>query len=148
MKLDNKSKGVDFIGIAVVYFCHDGQGHILMHKRSAQARDEHGNWDIGAGSLEFEDSVEETLKKEIREEYGCDVLRFDFLGFRDVRREHQGRPNHWLTLDFKVLVNAAQAKNGEPHKFEEIGWFTLQTLPSPLHSQLPYFLQKYKVQLL
>jgi 8-oxo-dGTP diphosphatase len=140
-------KGIDFIGVCVVYFCHDGKGRILMQKRGMKARDEHGNWDIGAGGVELGDSVEDTLRKEIQEEYGADILQFSFLGYRDVQRKHNGQPTHWITLDFKVLVNPSQVKNGEPHKFDEMGWFTLDALPSPVHSQLPLFLEKYKEQI-
>ena len=42
-------KGIDFIGITTVFFCHDGKGKFLMAKRSKNARDEHGRWDIGGG---------------------------------------------------------------------------------------------------
>lgn len=136
-------KGQDYIGITVVYFCHDGRGNFIMAKRSNNARDEHGRWDIGAGGLEFGDTVEATLKKEIKEEYCTEVLDYEFLGFRDVHRKYQGRPTHWIALDFKVLVDASRVKIGEPHKFDEIGWFKLSVLPENLHSQLPDFLHKY-----
>jgi len=33
-------KGIDFTGVSIVYFCHDGKGNFLMQKRSQQARDE------------------------------------------------------------------------------------------------------------
>ena len=38
-----------------------------MSKRSVNARDEHGKWDIGAGGIELGQTVEETLEKEIKE---------------------------------------------------------------------------------
>ena len=38
-------------------------------------------------------------------------------------------------------------QNGEPHKFDEIAWFTLDTMPTPVHSQFPEFLQKYRERL-
>ena len=57
-------KGVDFTGVAIVFICHDGNGNILMHKRSQNCRDEQGRWDIGGGSLEFGHLVEDTLKRE------------------------------------------------------------------------------------
>jgi 8-oxo-dGTP diphosphatase len=141
--MDNKAKGKEFIGNGVVYFCHDGKGNFLMHKRSAQARDEHGKWDIGAGSLELGETAEATLRREIKEEYNCDVLNFELLGYRDIFREQDGKPTHWLALDFKVLVDPAQVKNGEPHKFETVAWFTNDSLPEQQHSQLPHFLKKY-----
>ena len=139
--------GIDCVGVAVVYYCHDGNENFFMAKRSANCRDEHGNWDIGGGAVEFGETVEATLKKEIKEEYLTDVLDFEFLGFRDVHRQHEGKKIHWIALDFKVLVDREKAGNGEPHKFDEIGWFTLKTLPSPLHSQLPHFLEKYREKL-
>lgn len=140
-------KGVDFTGVTVVFFCHDGNGRFLMHKRGQQARDERGAWDIGAGGLEFGDTVEGTLRKEIKEEYGAGVLGFEFLGFRDLHREHEGQNTHWISLDYKVLVDPSQVRNGEPHKFDEIGWFKLEECPMQMHSQWPHFLEKYKDKL-
>ena len=140
-------KGIDFIGNSVVYFCHDGKGKFLMHQRSKQARDEHGAWDIGAGGIELGDGVEETLIKEIQEEYGAIVISYEFLGYRDIRRQEKGVKTQWLALDFKVLVDPKTVINGEPHKFDAVGWFTLSSLPSPVHSQLPIFLEKYKEKL-
>ena len=72
-----------------------------------------------------------------------DVISFEFLGFRDVHREHDGQKTHWIALDFKVLVDPANVKINEPHKFDELGWFTMNTLPKPWHSQFPEFLEKY-----
>lgn len=66
-------KGVDYIGNAVVYFCHDGKGNFLLAQRSKNARDEQGRWDIGGGGIDFGDTVVDTLKKEIKEEYSTDV---------------------------------------------------------------------------
>jgi len=69
------------------------------------------------------------------------------LGFRDVHREHEGRPTHWIALDFKVLVDKEKVKIGEPHKFDDIGWFRRDSFPAEVHSQLPFFLEKYKNKL-
>lgn len=137
-------KGEDYTGITVVYLCHDGKGNYLLNKRSNQTRDEHGTWDAGGGGLEFGDTVENTLRKEIKEEYCTDVMSYEFLGYRDVHRTHNGNPTHWIALDFKVLVDREKVKNGEPHKFDEIGWFTLDKFPKPLHSQFPFFIEKYR----
>ncbi len=137
-------KGIDCIGITVVYLCHDGKGNILLSKRGQNARDEHGTWDPGGGALEIHDTVQETLRKEIKEEYCTDVLEYEFLGYRDVHREYNGSKTHWIALDFKVLVDRAKVKNGEPHKLDEVAWFTKESFPSELHSQFPTFLEKYK----
>jgi 8-oxo-dGTP diphosphatase len=140
-------KGFDYTGVSISYFCHDGKGNFLMAKRSNNCRDEHGRWDNGGGGLEFDDTVENTLEKEIKEEYCSDVLAYEFLGYRDVHREHEGQKTHWVTLDFKVLVDREKVKNGEPHKFDDLGWFTLNNLPEPLHSQFLNALALYKDKL-
>ncbi len=140
-------KGHDYTGVTIVFACHDGKGNFLLSKRGLASRDEQGTWDPGGGGLEFGDTVEETLQKEIKEEYCADVLDFEFLGYRDVHREHNGEKTHWIALDFKVLIDRSQVKNGEPHKLDEIAWFTLDNLPSPVHSQFPTFLDLYMTKL-
>jgi 8-oxo-dGTP diphosphatase len=141
-------KGIDHIGVTIVYFCHDGKGKFVMAKRSANARDEHGNWDIGARGLEFGETVEQTLKQEIMQEYSTNVIDYSFLGYRDVHRVNNGQPSHWIALDFKVEIEPHLVKIGEQHKFDEIGWFTLDNLPERLHSQLPNFFKLYTEKLI
>lgn len=140
-------KGVDYTGITVVFACHDGEGNYLMCKRSPECRDEQGTWDPGGGAVEFGDTLEETLCKEIQEEYCTDVIEYENLGFRDVHRINDGVKTHWVAFDYKVLVDRSKVKNGEPHKLEELGWFKLDVLPAPLHSQFPNFLNLYKGKL-
>ncbi len=140
-------KGIDYPGISVVYFCHDGNRNVVMAKRSQQARDEKGRWDIGGGGVEAHDTIEQTLRKEIKEEYNCEVLNYEFLGYRDVHREHDGTRTHWISLDFKVLVDVSDLKTNEPHKFDEVKLFPIEEMwtdPEKIHSQLPIFLEKYK----
>jgi len=140
-------KGAIVPRVSIVYFCHDGGGNFLLHKRSANTRDEHGRWDVGGGGLDFGKTVMDTLREEVKEEWGCDIKKAEFLGHRDVFREDEGVKTHWLALDWLVLVNKEQAKNGEPHKFEEIGWFKLGEFPTPMHSQLPAALGVYNERL-
>ncbi len=136
-------KGTDHIGISVCYVCHDGEGNYLFQKRGENCRDERGNWDTGGGALEFGETVGGALHKELMEEFGIAPLETEFLGFRDVFREQDGIKTHWLSLNFRVLVDKEKAYNAEPHKFDEIGWFPLSDLPSPLHSQLPVFFEVF-----
>ena len=118
-----------------------------MNKRNKNCRDEHDAWDPRGGGIEFGIPIEENLKNEIREEYCTDVLKSEFLGYRDVHREHAGKKTHWIALDFKCLVDQTKVKNGEPHKFDEVKCFTLDSLPTSFHSQLPTFIKLYEEKL-
>lgn len=140
-------KGVDYTGVCVVFFCHDGRGRVLMHKRSNQCRDEHGCWDIGGGGAKFGEQILDGVRREIKEEYGVDALEIEHLGYRDVHREHEGKETHWIALDFKVLIDPELVVNGEPEKIEELDWFTMDSIPDPIHSQLQTFFDNYKDRL-
>ncbi len=139
--------GVDRIGVCVVFLCHDGTGRYLFNKRGTLCRDEHGRWDPGGGSVEFGEEIAAVLKREIREEYCADVLDYEEIGFLDVHRVLKGQPTHWIAILYRVLVDPHQVANGEPHKFDEIGWFEIDHLPEPLHSQYSEVLRKYRDKL-
>lgn len=142
-------KGIDFTGICAVFLCHDGQGNFVMNRRSINARDEHGKWDIGGGGLKFGETIEDCLTREIKEEYCTDIISHDFLGYRDVHRVHNDRPTHWIALDFLVHVDRSQVAIGDPVAMDEVAWFTLQSIPpdSDRHSQAPAFWNKYISQI-
>ena len=120
----------------------------MLNKRSDKSRDERGTWDPGGGAVEIGESVENTVLRELKEEYCTKPIKSEFLGFRDAHRvDENGNKTHWIMLDFKVSVDRKKVKNGVPNKHSEIEWFNLNKLPKPLHSQLPLFLKKYKEKL-
>lgn len=140
-------KGIDYIGVTVSYMCHDGKGNFLLNKRSVNCRDEHGCWDFGGGGLDLGNTVEQTLLNEIREEYCVEPVHYEFLGYLDLFRLMNGKKTHWISLEFLVEVDRKKVKNGEPHKFEELGWFRLDNLPTPAHSAQITILEKFKDKL-
>ncbi len=128
-------RGIDHIGISACSISHDGKGKILLMKRGKKARDEHGKWDICGGAIEFGESIDEAVRREVMEELCVEPLDIDFLTVYDAHREHNGSKTHWIAIVHAVKVDPRKVKIGEPHKIEEIGWFSAETLPSPLHSQ-------------
>ena len=140
-------KGRELVGATIVFMCHDGNGNIVMMKRSQNARDEKSKLDIGRWSLEFSNIVISTLKREIKEEHSTDVLNFDFLGYRDVYREDEDGSSRWIVLDFLVLIDKGKVKIGEPDKFTDLKWFKFGKFPQDTHSQFPVFLKTYKHKL-
>ena len=137
--------GVDYIGNAAVTLCHDGKGKYLLGLRSDKCRDEHFTWDpIGSGGIEFGDSIIETIHKEVKEECNADVIAIEFMGIREVFREHNGKPTHWIQFDHKVHIDPTDVCITEPEKCLELGWFEIDEFPEPMHSQFPLFLAKYR----
>jgi ADP-ribose pyrophosphatase YjhB (NUDIX family) len=108
-----------------------------MHKRNENFRDEHNCWDFGGGGVEFNESLNAALAREVKEEYNADILEVEFLGHKKLFREHDGKKTHWLSFVYLVKVDRYQVINNEPEKHDEIAWFTLDNLPTPLHSMIP-----------
>ncbi len=138
------------IRISVIAICHDGAGNYLIGKRSAQCRDEQGKWEpVGGGGLKFGETIEDAARREIKEEGSAEVKKLEFLGYRDVFREQNAQPTHWVAFDFRALINPRDAKINEPHKCDEQRWVTIDELSGmpDLHSQFPAFLEKYKESL-
>jgi len=128
-------RGIDHIGVCINFVVHDGKGNVLMQKRSQQCRDERGRWDIGGGAVEFGESIDEAIRRELKEELCVEALEIDFLTAYDAHREHEGSKTHWVALAHAVKVDPKQVKIGEPHKIDQIGWYATDTMPKPLHSQ-------------
>lgn len=134
-KLLDLRKGVDFIGVTCSFYCHDGQGNILMHKRSRKCRDEWGAWDGGSGSMEFGETFEETVRREIMEEYCVRPTKLVLCSFKNVLRTKGRVKTHWVAGVFVARVNPKHVRIGEPEKMDDIGWFPINRLPKRLHSQ-------------
>ena len=126
--------GKDYVGVTTAFILTDGAGKILLVKRSNKCRDEHGTWDSGAGQLEVGFTLEENVRKEVREEYGSECEIMERLPFFDMIIQDGDFINHWIHFCFVVSVNPTKVKNNEPEKIEEMRWVYLWDLPSPLHS--------------
>jgi ADP-ribose pyrophosphatase YjhB (NUDIX family) len=136
--------GVDYIGITTPFYCNDGNGNFLLHKRSKNCRDEQGMWDPGGGKLEFGESLEQSVLREVREEYGCEGIIQEQLPAHSVLRHHDRNQTHWVAAPFFILVKKEEVKNNDPAKIDEIGWFSLNKLPKPLHTGFQYTFNRYR----
>ncbi|MFH1246495.1 MAG: NUDIX domain-containing protein [Candidatus Liptonbacteria bacterium] len=82
--------------------------------------------------------------REVAEEYGCKGEIQERLPAHDIFREYHGTKTHWVAIPFFVKVKPEEVKNNEPEKIDEIGWFTLDKLPKPLHSGFHFSLTKFR----
>jgi len=136
--------GIDYVGISTPFYCNDGKGNFVFHKRSKNCRDEWGRWDTGSGKLEFGQSPEENVLREVKEEYGVKGIIQEQLPPHSIFRINKGRKTHWLVIPFFILVDPSAVKINDPEKIYEIKWFCLSKLPNPLHTGFQYTLGRYK----
>lgn len=124
-------KGVDYIGVAVGAIMFNDKSELFLSKRSQQVKNERGCWEIPGGSVEFGETLQDAAKREIKEEYGVEIDVLKQFPAEDhlVPEEKQ----HWVATTFLAKIKKGQIpKIMEPDKCDEIGWFALDNLPSPL----------------
>jgi 8-oxo-dGTP diphosphatase len=133
-------RGIDYIGVSCIFICHDGQGRIMMHRRSQNCRDEQGRWDFGGGGLEHGETFEEAIRRELMEEFNVVPIEVRYVGTRNlIRLMDDGSKSHWISNLHIVQIDPAQVCINEPDKVDELGWFRVDQLPEPLHSAIDEF---------
>ncbi len=115
-------RGVDYIGVGVgAAIIKNGQ--IFLIKRGEKVQNEAGKWEIPGGAVEFNETLEKALNREMNEELGIKVKIVELLGVFDhiIPREKQ----HWVSPTFICKLVKGKPTILEPQKCAEIGWFTL-----------------------
>ncbi len=120
-------KGVDFIGVGVGAVIVNPEGKIFLARRGKEAQNESGKWEFPGGSVEFGETLEHALVREVNEEYGMTIEVQELLDVVDhiIPAENQ----HWVSPTFICRVAKGSPLIREPHKCEEIGWFSLDEIP-------------------
>ncbi len=132
-------RGKSYVGISTGAAIFNQKGLLFLAKRSLNARDEHGTWDVCGGGLEWGLTLEENMRQEMLEEFNITTSSpLHYLRLKEAfRTDHMGHKTHWLSIGYIVILSndeVVQVKINEPDKFDEMGWFSLDNLPSPLHS--------------
>ena len=85
-----------------------------------------GVWTTFGGKPEDRESVEEALRRELREELGIEVIAFQRLP--DRNRSWDGRPSRIAV--FTVTDWTGEPRNHALHEHEAIAWFAREELRS------------------
>lgn len=114
--------GTDCIGVGVGALIQNDRGEILLALRSQQAKNERGLWEIPGGAVEFGETLEQALKREIREEIGVEIELLKLLHVCDhiLPTERQ----HWVSPTYICRITSGTPTIMEPHKCDQLAWYT------------------------
>ncbi len=116
--------GVDYIGVGVGALIFNDQGQFLMGLRGPAAKNEQGRWEIPGGAVEFGETLEAALIREILEEIGVEIEIKQLLHVSThlLPAEKQ----HWVSPTYLCHIKSGQPRRCEPDKCQELRWVSIE----------------------
>jgi len=112
--------GTDCIGVGVGAVIVDSRGMVFVALRGPKARNEQGRWEFPGGAIQFGETLEEGLRREILEEFGLDISVGELIGVADhILPAHR---QHWVSPAFLCTIVSGSPAIHEPEKCEGILW--------------------------
>ncbi|KPL73079.1 hypothetical protein ADN00_14915 [Ornatilinea apprima] len=123
-------RGIDYIGVGVGALIVNAQGLVFLARRGPLAKNERGLWEFPGGSVEFGETLAQSLIREMREEFGITISVGRLLDVVDhiLPEEKQ----HWVSPTFICSITSGEPAIQEPGKCAEIGWFDPHVAPPDL----------------
>lgn len=122
--------GKDYIGVGCGGLVVDDNDRVLLMKRGPKSKNQIGYWTQPGGTVEYGETIEAAIKREIREELDIDVELTRFLCYTDHIMPNEGQ--HWVTIAWLAKIASRTPKIMEPEKCDAMRWFDLNHLPTPL----------------
>lgn len=135
--------GSDYISVGVGAIIVNDQGEILLLRRGPAAKNERGCWTVPGGQVDYGETLEASVRREVLEEVGLNVVEASQLTTNDhiIPANNQ----HWVTTTFLVTVDDwTKARLFEPEKNDRVEWFALDSLPTPLTIAAERFMKIYR----
>ncbi|WP_306215520.1 NUDIX domain-containing protein [Actinoplanes sp. RD1] len=120
--------GRDHVGVGVGAYVVNDRQEVFLARRGPLARNERGCWEFPGGTVEFGETLEDAVRREMREEYGMEVAVEGLLGVDD----HMVEGQHWVSVSFLARWRSGTPEIREPGKCTAVGWFADDQLPQPL----------------
>jgi len=116
--------GLDHVGVGVGGVITARDTVLLLRRRKPPESD---CWTIPGGAIEFGETVETALVRELREEIGVNTNIIAPLGVTDHILPSEGV--HWVSLRFLVKIIEGVPRNASPESHSDIKWFPIRDLP-------------------
>lgn len=128
------------VGIGVMIKNHNNEILLGLRKGSHGS----GEWSFPGGHVEFGEKIFETAKREVKEETGLEIEKFELISVADEMRYIKSDGNHYLGLGVAGLYKGGDPKIMEPDKCIEWRWFSLSELPLNLFEGTQLVLSNFK----
>ncbi len=110
----------------VVGVIENEKGQILLGKMYKDKGVYPGQWAIPGGGIEENETLDQALKREIKEETGLEVISYTpsyFNAYEVTKRYGDGKKEDLYMVCFHFLCKARGEVHHSNDEFEEIRWF-------------------------
>jgi 8-oxo-dGTP diphosphatase len=121
-------RGRDFIGVGVGAVIVDEHRQILLLLRRKAPEIDH--WTIPGGTVEFGETLEDAILRELREEIGVACIIDRLLGV--TNHILSAEQKHWVSPAFLVHITSGVPENKEPAAHAEMQWYPIEGLPTKI----------------
>jgi mutator protein MutT len=128
------------VGVGVMI--QNEKGEVLLGLR--QGSHGAGEWSFPGGHLDFGETIFQTAKREVKEETGLDVEKFELISVYDELRYIKTDGKHYLGLGVKAEYKGGDPKIMEPDKCLEWKWYGLGNLPEKMLDNTEGIIKNFK----
>ena len=114
--------GTDCIGVGGYGFIVNG-GKVLLIRRVGKQM-----YELPGGTVEFGEKVVDTIRREVKEETGVEISVKEMMSVKETIEETK----HWIGFGYRCEYVSGDAKNMEPSKHAEVGWFGIDSMPEDI----------------
>ena len=101
-----------------------------------------GCWAIPGGKVELYERLEDTIKREMKEELGVEVEVTKFLcNIQDINLETE---QHWIMPVYEAKVIQGVVENKEPEKHLDLKWFSMNEIPENISFMTKMVIEELK----
>ena len=124
------------VGMGVLIF---KEGKVLVGKRAGEYAG--GEYAFPGGHIEYMESFEECVRREVREEVGIEVKNIKFLNVANVTTY---APKHYINVEFTADWESGEPQTLEPDKITDWQWCSIDAIPKPLFDFSQQGVESYK----
>ncbi|MFA6251075.1 MAG: NUDIX hydrolase [Candidatus Paceibacterota bacterium] len=119
--MSEEKKDHPWVGVDAIIVNNDGK--IFLQKRSTSMRAFPDYWGLVGGWMEWDETVEEALKREAQEEVGVEIEVIKFIGkYYDPKGRHPTKTS--IALPHICKIVSGEPKVNQISEVQDIGWFT------------------------